>query len=289
MPHRSETRDDDVLEAYLDGLLDDAQREAFHQRLRDDPQLQRQVDLQARIDGALGRLFHVEAPSHEQLSAALAAAVGSAGTSLPTVALRTPAESVASTLPPTATRRSFGARLYWAAAGLAAAAAIAWVLATLTGGPPANNQPQFVVRPLAQIYQAAVAAGFEPSYDCRDPELFARTFQKRQGQPLRLLAMPPGTRMLGLAYTGGLSRQTTAMLGLVDGQPVMTFIDRADADQKIAADVGDSALHVFRQERDGLVFYEVTPLDEPRMLELFAPATLEGRPLDSPATPDEAA
>jgi hypothetical protein len=285
MPSRSQTRDDDLLEAYLDGLLDDAQREAFAQRLRDDPELQRQVELQARIDGALERLFHVEEPSHEQLSKALAAA---ASMSAPVVPPATSPPLVDRAPSAPAARRSLSGRLYWGAAGLAAAAAIAWVIATLIGGGPANDQPQFAARPLVQIYQDAVEAGFEPSYDCRDPELFARTFQQRQGQPLRLLAMPAGTRMLGLAYAGGLSRKTTAMLGLVDGQRVMTFIDRADADQKIAAETGDAALHVFRLERNGLVFYEVTPLDEPRTLELFAPATPDGRPLDA-AVPLDAA
>jgi hypothetical protein len=30
--------------------------------------------------------------------------------------------------------------------------------------------------------------------------------------------------------------------------------------------------HVFRQERDGLVFYEVTPFDRPRVTEALVPA-----------------
>jgi anti-sigma factor RsiW len=275
----SNPKPDELLEAYLDGLLDAAQRQAFAEALRTDPQLRRQVELQARIDGALERLFHVEAPTREQIAAALVAAVPTRASVLAaSPPLPTSASSPAIAPAPKAGARRGHARWYWGAAGLAAAAAMAWVIASLTGGEPRENQPQFVARPLAAIYKSAVAAGFEPSYDCREPERFAATFSRRQGQPLRLLAMPAGMAMLGVAYTGGLSRDTTAMLCRVDGKPVMAFVDRAGADRADAAVVDpNDALHVFRQERDGLVYYEVTPFDEPRVISLFAPATEDGR------------
>jgi hypothetical protein len=183
-----------------------------------------------------------------------------------------------------------GGRWYWAAAALAAAAAIAWVITSLTGSKQGRNEPLFAARPLVQVYQDAVAAGFEPSYDCREPERFAATFAQRQGQPLRLVELPAGTKMLGLAYAGGLSRNTTAMLCRVEGQPVMAFVDRASADQPDAARTLEKKLNVFRQERDGLVYYEVTPFDEPRVIQLFAPASADGGMLpDAPATAGAAA
>jgi hypothetical protein len=55
------------------------------------------------------------------------------------------------------------------------------------------------------------------------------------------------------------------MLCETDGRPVMVFVDRADKDQPIADKSSDPQLRVFREERDGLVFYEVTPLDRPTM------------------------
>jgi hypothetical protein len=141
-----------------------------------------------------------------------------------------------------------------------------------------------------EIYRSAIASGFEPTYDCREPDRFAATFSRRQGQPLRLLAMPPAMAMLGVAYTQGLSRDTTAMLCRVDGKPVMTFVDRASADRADAAAVPQGVdLHVFRQERDGLVFYEVTPFNEPRVISLFAPATEDGRDPAVAAAGDAAA
>jgi hypothetical protein len=174
--------------------------------------------------------------------------------------------------------------------GLAAAAAIAWVITSLTGGHPTENKPQFVPRPLVEIYRSAIANGFEPTYDCREPDRFAATFSRRQGQALRLLPMAPTMAMLGVAYTGGLSRDTTAMLCRIDGKPVMAFVDRTSADRADAAVVPQGVdLHVFREERNGLVFYEVTPFGEPRVISLFAPATEDGRDPARAAASDAAA
>jgi hypothetical protein len=55
------------------------------------------------------------------------------------------------------------------------------------------------------------------------------------------------------------------MLCDIEGQPVMVFVDREENDRAIAAKNGDPHLQVFRTQRDGLVFYEVTPLDKPTM------------------------
>jgi hypothetical protein len=77
--------------------------------------------------------------------------------------------------------------------------------------------------------------------------------------------------MLGLSYPGGLSRDTTAMLCKVDGKPVMVFVDRPSKDQPLAVEHADAKTHVFRQERDGLVFYEVTPLDGPKVAGAMVP------------------
>ena len=133
-----------------------------------------------------------------------------------------------------------------------------------------------MARPLAEVYREIVADGFEPYYECREADRFADTFARRQGVPLALLPLPAGVRMLGLSYPGGLSRDTTGMLCEVDHQPVMVFVDRADADNPAAADGADAATRVFRTERAGLVFYEVTPLDGPRVMDLMAVADASG-------------
>jgi hypothetical protein len=81
--------------------------------------------------------------------------------------------------------------------------------------------------------------------------------------------MPEGARMLGLAYAGGMSRRTTAMLCYVGSSPVMVFVDRAENDRPALAARPANGLRIFRSERDGLVFYEVTPLSEPRIAALI--------------------
>jgi len=126
-------------------------------------------------------------------------------------------------------------------------------------------QPFFEPRPVAEIYTEIVEAGFEPYYECHDNERFQETFAMRQDVPLRLAQLPQNSRMLGLSYPGGLSRDTTAMLCEVDEQPVMVFVDQLEKDNPLADQNEDSSLNVFREVRDGLVFYEVTPLERPTM------------------------
>ena len=84
--------------------------------------------------------------------------------------------------------------------------------------------------------------------------------------------------MLGLSYPGGLSRNTTAMLCEVDGEPVMVFVDRQEADLESASrqDDGSPAVNVIRFRKNGLVFYEVTPFSEARAAQYLVAA-------DSPA------
>jgi hypothetical protein len=265
-PHGDDVARLDRIEAYLDSLLTATERAEMEVRLRQDPELRRQVELQARIDASLRKMYWIERPSLEQAASALASASRSADD----------ADSAGSTAVAVPRNSPNSARWFWTAAGLAAAAAILWVMAAVMWQGPRSNEPLFAARPLADIYRDAIASGFEPSYECSEPERFADTFAERQGAPLQLRAMPAGMRMLGLSYTGGLSRMTTAMLCLVDGQPVIVFVDRAEADQTIAATGGGNALKVFREERDGLVFYEVTPLEMPRVTKYLAPLSSTG-------------
>jgi hypothetical protein len=245
---------DDRLEAYLDSLLDDAERADFEAALAGDPALRAAAELQGKIDASLARAFSASALSEQQLATLLASKPAADGE-------------------PGSVR---WARVGWIAGALAAAAAVAWAL---LGNPLfelGGAGRSFAARPLPDVYREALANGFEPAYNCTEAERFADTFNRRQGAPLKLLKLPVGVRMLGLAYPGGLSRETTAMLCRVDGKPVMLFVDRRAADQASATDHSDKSVRVFRSERDGLVFYEVTPHDKPRVLDYLAPISAEG-------------
>ena len=259
MEPRDEQQADRRLEAFLDGQLDPATAEAFAQELQADPALRRSVELQGRIDAALKQRFAVTSADPAALAALLAqhAAV----------------EDGADTREvPAVVHSSAGWRRNWLWIGVAIAACVAWCAVIWQLGYFRQHQPFFEARPLVQLYAEARQAGFKPYYECRDEVRFAETFLKRQGKPLRLLPMPAGTRMLGLSYAGGLSRQTTAMLCQVGETPVMVFVDRVNHDTATASENQNADLQVFRAEKDGLVFYEVSPLLQPQVTDFLVVA-----------------
>lgn len=233
---------DDRLEAYLDGVMDDSDRAAFEAEIKRDPRLAAEVALQKRLDASLERQFPVVA-----------------ATALHLAAMESHVDQVANA--PVVLKG-------WRALVPYAALAAIFLISFGLWGPrwlPLNREPAFTAVPLAQVYHQTVNDGFEPYYECHDDKRFADTFAARQGIPLHLTQMPEGSMMKGLSYLGGLSRETTAMLCDVEGDPVMVFVDRVEKDSPAAAKESDPTLKIFRAERDGLVFYEVTPLDEPTM------------------------
>ncbi|MEX2171236.1 MAG: hypothetical protein WD851_18085 [Pirellulales bacterium] len=232
---------DPQLEAYLDGLLTGAERLAFEESLRNDPVRREQVELQTRIDASIARRHPTTGPAPEHL-AELSAQFDAAGM---------------------AGRRRMPAWIL----GVAAAAAIGAVLLAWRPFGTGHSAPFFQPQPVAQLYAEAVESGFAPYYECDEADRFAAVFARRQGQPLRLLPLPESVEMLGISYPGGLSRDSTAMLCRVEGQPVMVLVDRAQADQSLAQQNNDPSLHVFREQRDGLVFYEITPFDAARVID----------------------
>ncbi|MBL9163022.1 MAG: hypothetical protein JNL18_09835 [Planctomycetaceae bacterium] len=250
MPDANSRQDDELFEMILDGFTMEGDGQSLEEALRADPLRRQQAELQREIDESLRRLFAAQPPSCEAIVAAL---------------------HQSSTVVPRSQPHRRTARLFGVVAALAASLLVAISLSSLWKNAR-HDAPDVAARPLVDLYQNAVATGFEPSYECREPERFAETFARRQGVPLKLLPMPEGSRMLGLVYTGGLSRDTTAMLAYVNDQPVMVFVDRAQNDRSDAA-IPAGTLHVFREERDGLVFYEVTPLARPAVTSLLAPAS----------------
>lgn len=239
--------DDDQFEAYLDGTLSSAEREELAKKLQHDAGRQAEAALQANIDHALRKSFPVV---H--------------ATQVPADTLLNEEDAF-----PQQANTVWQTRLL---AACAVAAVLFGVLLTWWVGRGASPQPFFRPTPLAQIYRATLQSGFRPYYECHDDQRFADIFAARQGIPMHLLPMPEGTQMLGLSYPGGLSRETTAMLCTVDETPVMVFVDRAEADNEIAAhvDPGEPPVHVFREARDGLVLYEVSSLNEPRAMKFLA-------------------
>lgn len=156
------------------------------------------------------------------------------------------------------------------------AAAITWIVvgSQFYGSWRSKNQTvAFQPRPLTELYQACVADGFRPYWVCEDEQLFASTFKDRQGVALNLQGLPASSKMVGLSYLLGISRQSTSVLAMTDDSPIIVFVDRLENDRKIDTGYIDGDdLHVTRIVRDDLVFYEVSPLPNARITPYLLPS-----------------
>ena len=212
----------------------------------DQQQLDFELQLQEKIDASLRRSFPAE-PIKESLHREKMEAL------------------VASSRLPE--RRSMAIRVMVLAASV-------MLLASLTILPILQrNSPDigFTREPLAELYQDSLDRGFKPYYDCSDPVLFASQFDENLGVALRLAEMPEHKKMLGLAFFGGISRKTTAMLGQVNDKPVLVFVDNlSEDDEKMRSQVGKSGkYHISRATKDDLVFYEISEFEDAHLIEYF--------------------
>ena len=250
----------DELEMYLDGMLPESDREAFLEKC-DHEQLKQAQATQNQIDDSLRAMFQFDPLESEQVQELTRKAFESDSSVSGEEKLSpivTPKENESS---------SAGRRMVIAV--LAAS-----ILGIVGGGMWLMNgdsrvDPYFEKQSVALLYQRTVEAGFQPYYNCKDPQRFKNTFEFRLGKKMQLAEaeMPEGTRMLGLSYLGGTSRDGTAMLGEVDGHQVVVFVDRSSAGQPDVSTEGTEGLNVFVVERDGLVFAEVSPLPESKMIQ----------------------
>jgi len=248
----------DELEMYLDGMLSESDREAFLKKC-DPDELKRAQETQNQIDDSLRSMFQFDPLGSTQVQELTRKAFendsskSSVDKSAPSVTLKENKSNPAS-------RR-------FVIAALAAS-----ILGIVGGGMLLMDDdrlvdPVFKRQSVALMYQEFVDTGFQPYYECDDPQRFKDTFEFRLGKKVQLAEaeMPEGTRMLGISYAGGTSRDATAMLGEVDGKQVVVFVDRGSAGQPDVSTEGLEGLNVFVVERDGLVFAEVSPLAEAKL------------------------
>lgn len=240
---------DDLLDAYLDGALDAAERQRVDQRLTSDRGLRDRLHLQEQIDAALRRLFIAPSPQRTLDKLGLARAAAGRG------------------------RRS----------SLPRAAVAAAVILLLVGGNwfawryLNPREPEIGVPPVQLVsfdkgYEQIVAGGFRPLWLCRNNQELAGNVWKQFGQGLALKDAPREVRVSGLHYRPSLTPRTMVLMFRVDDpvadSPVIVFIDekKSDSGPKLA---DGSGLNVFRGEVGGLVLYEVTPADQAHALPLF--------------------
>ncbi|MEM8943890.1 MAG: hypothetical protein AAGD11_01810 [Planctomycetota bacterium] len=246
--HSKSAEREDRLEAFLDGLLSPDEAAEFKRIAANDPLLQREIELQQSIDASLARSFVAPTAPRDILQLAQQ-------------------EDLEPVEPASMHGTSGGTSKQRRMVLMVLAASIAWAVAGWRMYV-ASNDDGYQELALADIYQECVDGGFQPKWVCDDDREFAETFQKRQGQPL-LLKPDSQDLMVGLSYLKGISAKTTTMLARVEGEPVLVFVDSLDRDTKPEKPSWGSGLNLFRQELDGLVLYELSPLAEPRVLSNF--------------------
>lgn len=260
---------DELLDALKNGSGDDRAQAAIRAKIESDPELASQAALQEEIDQSIRRSF--QPPASVDLSFLQRAKTplnDEPPVSTPvSVSLVSPSPTSPTPVSPVTvahrSNRPPARRLVL----LAIAACVAWFA---VGGQiyfssqRNRDQVAFRQRPLTSIYQECVRDGFEPYWVCDDEALFASTFKSRQGRAVCLRDLPPNHAMVGLSYLAGISLESTSLLAKAGDVPVIVFVDRLDRDwNPPTGRFEDEGLSVTRSVRDGLVFYEVSPLAEP--------------------------
>ena len=242
---------DTRLDSYLDDGMTPDERAAYQRETKSDEAVRDQVELQQDIDQSLRRLF--APPSADRVTAGIADVRQSKSHKLPAPATRD-----------------------WGAVPrrLAAAAAI---VAGLFGGwltwnalqPSSVSNPYGPWRSIEVVYADSVANDMEPEWTCDTESEFADSIRSHFGQAAVIpFELPDGIAALGLAYCNSISRRTVYLLAEVNDEPVIVFIDRVEADPGQTMDES-SGLNLFNRRLGLLVLYELSPLEEPALLQLF--------------------
>jgi anti-sigma factor RsiW len=242
MTQRPEQSQLDLIAAYLDGSLDEAQRRGLEASIAADPLLQAEVDFQKKLDDSLARLF-----DHD--------IVGSVGSALP----RAGAPAAA----PSALRPSRWRLAAWLAVAASVLLALGVVLYLSRPVEPELLGP-------AQVYAKMQERNFAPAWTCKDDQEFICTVQKRLGEGLLVPSDTPGLRVVGWVYAGSyfgdiLSADSMVLITKIGDDNVLLVVDRASAD-RVFKFAKRSDLNLFRDTAGGLVLYEVTPRAQPAVI-----------------------
>lgn len=273
------------LDEYLDGALDAQGRQAFERRLDREPTLRAESELQLAINAALRRQF--AAPSAEATLRQLKV-------------VRQPAPARPK---PTVNRWQQLASMEIQPRHLAAAAAILlfvglplWWFWPEPQTPARRNYADSYTYNMpwttfADFYRSKVETGFEPDWECPPGEFQLACVQRLNVSLTYVPSADENVKMAGVAYTNTLTTNTLAMLIHVNRQPVIVFVDRADA--LATAGPGNIRFATFRGNASGVgradaavlppggnlklhkrrvgdaMLYELSPFDRPQTLHLF--------------------
>lgn len=242
-----------TLDEYLDGLLDEDATGRFEEKITTDRALQAQIERQTAVNDSLQRRYTPPSGVERRVVEAVRKA-----------AAATPASIARAEAIPFYRRR-------WAIAALLALGVVgAWRLVGVIEQSLVDRD-EYGPKPWTSVvtyYRNAVESGFEPEWVCKDDDEFANAFKKRFRQPLLVAATTGPVVGLGLGYANCLTARTMTYLTRVQGKPVVVFVDRVKKDTRPELPP-NSGLNLFRKELDRLVLYEISPLAEPHVLDLF--------------------
>lgn len=251
----SQPHDNALLDAYLDGQLQEAELSAFERQLERHEGLRIQVERQMALDDTLLRLFPT--PSTDQLLPHWPSTHARQRRSLST------------------TDWSHRARLMATAACLALIVLAGWRVWQFAIPPEPGRYRRQPWRSLATVYDDTLKGGFKPNWVCKDDEEFMMTFRSRLGQRLLLAQSEGAVLSVGIGYCHSITPQTLYLLARVscdvDAEPtdeVLVFVDRVERDMGPSLPEG-SALRLFRRQVGKLLLFELTPCSQPRVLDLF--------------------
>ena len=230
------------IDDYLDNQMDEPRRDEFEQQINSDDELAGQVDQQRRIDQSLQRLY---APPAGQVLDGLDAA----GKKSPK-------------------RRSLRARYVAAMLAVAAVIVVGVYLWQIFDTSPGDGLRVVRLTPMAELYAAQIDAGFKPQFVCDTDQQFASTYWYRLDQGLLMHEAPPGVTALGLTYGRHLSFRTIMLLATAEDQQIIVFADQLSQVPQ-AAPQPPPGMHVHRRDVGELVLYELSPFDQPKLLDLF--------------------
>jgi hypothetical protein len=237
-----------MLSAYLDGDLTAEERIVFEQQIAADPELRRHVEWQRHIQQQLKADLEIQ-PLRERVLA---------GINQP---------------------RPSGRSRRLVLVSFAAAAAILvyfgvgdWIGSLLV--PERDSSylaPKQLVTP-AQAYRSLIANGFKPEEVCT-PSQVAEWTGYHLGTQLVVAMLPDKVELLGWSYGNSLpgtviGRTSAVLLARVEGRETVVLMDDLERDRDLP-DAGEKGLHLFRAELGNVVMYEITPFDQPNVINLF--------------------
>jgi len=240
----------DLLDLYLDGLLDDSSRRTVQDAIARDHALRCEVSLQDELDHALTRLFAPPAAKSEPFE------ITAGGISEPAPVHSFP-------------ERRSRIRALSMAACLALGVLGVWRLWTFFVPPPASSRyaPQSY-RTFDQVYGDEIKGGYAPEWICRNDEELSKFVREKLGRPLLLAQVPPGIETLGWSHCFSVSPTTIHLLAKVHGVKVLVFVDRLK-NEKDPIPAPKPGFRAFRHTLGPFVMYEYTPLDHPQLLSHF--------------------